>query len=94
MICKNELRCIMKDRYCSKCKHNPNAELEDYFIDRGYIPACKYGFKDCVYDPAYMLHEYYNDVWVREVYSMEKLEQEIKNGCDCDDGEYYENEDK
>ena len=30
----------------------------------------------------------------RELEELQAIEQEIKNGCDCDDGEYYENEDK
>lgn len=56
MICKNELRCVMKNRHCSKCKHNPNAELEDCFIDRGYVPSCKHQHEDCIHDPARLLY--------------------------------------
>ena len=95
MICKNELRCLMKDICCHECIHNPNAELEDCFIDRGYIPACKHRYGDCIHDPARLLYKYHNNSWYRERFSLEEIEEEIKNGCyDCDDGECYDDEDK
>lgn len=94
MICKNESRCTMKDRYCGVCKHNPNAELQDYFRDRGYIPVCEHGYDDCIHDPARKLYEYHNCSWTRQRYSLEELEKEVKNGCHCDDGDCYDDEDK
>lgn len=78
MQCNYELRCTMKDRYCKECKHNPNAELQDYFHDRGYIQTCKYGYDDCISDPAYLEHEGY----------------ESGNCDGCKDGYWYDDEDK
>lgn len=95
MICKNELRCTMKDRYCHVCKHNPNAKLEDHFNDRGYIPVCSHGYGDCIHDPARRLYEYHNgDSWIIRRYSLEELEEDVKLGCHCGDGSCYDDEDK
>ncbi|WP_291566877.1 MULTISPECIES: hypothetical protein [unclassified Clostridium] len=73
MSCKYELRCTMKDRHCKECKHNPKAELQDYFRDRGYVPSCPHGYDDCIHDPA-------------------KCGKEEK--CNCDDGCWYDDENK
>lgn len=95
MACKNELMCTNKDRYCSKCSHNPNATLEDYFYDRGYIPACGHGYDDCIHDPARRVYEYHNgNSWVRDLYTLDKLEEALREGCCCEGGEYYDDEDK
>lgn len=53
----------------------------------GYEPTCPYGYVDCVYDPAY-LREYNFDYWV---------ECGMPTGCGesvCENGEWYDNEDK
>lgn len=54
---EDKLRCIMNDYKCNICKRNPDAELQDCFVDRGYMPTCKYGYDDCVCDPAYLKNE-------------------------------------
>lgn len=96
MNCKYKLRCTMKDRYCKECKHNPKAELQDYFRDRGYVPVCRHGFDDCIHDPARRLYEYdEGDSWVREIYTREELIAQVENGCKYyDEEDCYDDEDK
>ena len=96
MICKNELRCTMKDVHCGECRENPKAELKSYFHDRGYIPTCLYGYDDCIHDPAYVLNEYDNGhcSWVRERYTRNTLLKAVEEGCNCDNGCDYDDEDK
>lgn len=54
---EDKLRCTSEGHMCNTCKRNPKAELPDHFHDRGYIPTCKYGYDDCVLDPAYLKDE-------------------------------------
>ena len=78
MECKYKLRCTMEGRYCNQCSRNANAKLKDYFYDRGYIPTCRYGYDDCILDPAYLEKEGYEG-----------------GNCDgCEDGNWYDDEDK
>ena len=94
MKCKHELRCTNKDYFCDSCKHNPNAEPEDYFVDRGYIPSCTYGHKDCINDPARLLYLYDKFEWIRNRFDKKKLEKEAQEGCFCEDEFDYDDEDK
>lgn len=96
MECKNKLRCIKygHSKFCETCIHNPDAKLIDNFIDRGYIPTCEHGYDDCTHDPALLLYNYDNCIWTKKYYTKEQLLKEIENGCRCEDGYNYDNEDK
>mgnify|MGYP000927218569 CR=1 FL=1 len=67
-------------------------ELKDRLIgnpqpcNKGYYqPICKYGYKDCVCDPAYIKANYPD--WYKELGSPTQCE-------DCTDGNCYDDEDK
>lgn len=94
--CKNKLRCkkYNNSRFCEVCVHNAKAKLKDNFIDRGYIPACKYGYDDCIHDPALLLYDYDDCAWTKKNYTKEQLIKEIEEGCSCEDGCNYDDEDK
>lgn len=98
MNCKHKERCINNswNNKCRACKHNPNAKLEDFFKDRGYVPICNHGFDDCIHDPARKLYEYDKGCsWTRNKYTREELIIEVNNGCRYDDEEdCYDDEDK
>lgn len=95
-VCKYAPRCKQKGRHCEECKHNPNAKLQDYFHDRGYIPVCYHEYDDCIHDPAKDLYEYDkgDNSWIRERYTREEFALEVKRGCYCESGMHYDNEDK
>lgn len=78
MSCKYEAKCSRVDIYCNECMHNPNAKLQDYFLDKGYVSTCKYEYYNCINDPAYLEKDGY--------------EGESCDGCL--DGSWYDDEDK
>jgi len=95
MECRISARCSNLGRCCYKCRHNPDAVLENFFDDRGYIPVCGWGHDDCIYDPARILYEYEKgDPWVRKAYTKDGLEEMVEAGCLCEDMCYYDDEDK
>lgn len=95
MTCKYEDRCMEKNIHCKVCSHNPKAKLHDYYFDVQYLPRCSYGADDCIHDPANKLRKYdKGNTYLREKYTREELEAELKKGCCCDDGDLYEVDDK
>lgn len=87
ILCEYEERCELYGKRCSSCKRNRNATLKDFFKDRGYAPTCPHGYDDCILDPAYLIYMKYNKI--------EDFDYDISEGCnDCDNGEWYDDEDK
>lgn len=93
-------KCIYDPRQwqiCEKCRENPkyaNYPRHSYFQE--YKPVCPKGYDDCIYDPAYIKHEYPN--WYKELYGDLSPEEAVltKKGC-MEEGEYceyYDDEDK
>lgn len=74
-----------REEYLKKKK-----EYENFYnnVRRKYIPSCKYGYTNCIYDKEY-IKAYYPE-WYKEL--------EAENGalsCDnCEDGSEYDDEDK
>lgn len=51
-----------------------------------YTSSCKYGYNDCICDPAYLIFRGWGS---------KEVEEELVNGCtNCEDGEWYDDEDK
>lgn len=66
------------------------------YREDAYKPTCPHGFDDCIHDPAYSLYKYDGDIgcYCRERYTREELLQLVKEGCDCEEGCMYDDEDK
>ena len=71
--------------HCSHCTRN--LDFSDYF--KAYNPTCRFGYEDCIHDPAYIFC--YHKEWYHELYG-DILPQDVES-CECD-GSDYDWEDK
>lgn len=56
-----------------------------------YEPTCKFGYEDCICDPAYIKYVY--PEWYTELYG-DVTPGEVDDCYDCDNGSRYDDEDK
>lgn len=56
-----------------------------------YEPACKFGYADCIYDPAYIKFD--DPEWYTELYG-DVDPSEVDDCYDCNNGSRYDDEDK
>lgn len=94
-VCSHYGECASHKTACDTCIRNfKNKYKEDNF--KRYIPVCKYGHKYCVNDPAY--EKYWMPQKYQEWYGEIKPEEasELEDCCcsSCQDGSWYDNEDK
>ena len=92
-------KCAANKNNCLKCIDNPiyaNFPRISYFTP--YKPTCPYGYTDCVYDPAYILHidpdwykDLYGDKTPEEAFKIQCLKSYEKDKYHC---EHYDDEDK
>jgi hypothetical protein len=78
------MNCINVE-HCSHCIRN--LDFGDYF--KAYNPTCRFGYEDCIHDPAYIFC--YHKEWYHELYG-DILPQDVES-CECD-GSNYDWEDK
>ena len=78
------MNCINVE-HCSHCTRN--LDFSDYF--KAYDPTCRFGYEDCIPDPAYIFC--YHKEWYHELYG-DILPQNV-DSCECD-GSDYDWEDK
>lgn len=94
-ICSYEGVCCSDRNLCETCTRNYANKYKSDNL-QWYIPACKYGFEDCVLDPAYMKR--WHSQWYEKNYGDMSPEDVIKLGdccCnDCSNGDCYDDEDK
>jgi hypothetical protein len=62
-----------------------------------YRPTCKFGWDDCIYDPAYIYSTYPD--WYKSLYgdmTPEEAASKFKKSCcfNCTNGDLYDDEDK
>ena len=67
------------------------------FKDVYYRPICKFGWDDCIYDPAYIYSTYPD--WYKSLYgdmTPEEAASKFKKSCcfNCTNGDLYDDEDK
>ena len=66
------------------------------FKDVYYRPTCKFGWDDCIYDPAYIYSTY--PEWYKTLYGDQTPEEATKfaKSCcfNCTNGDLYDDEDK
>lgn len=92
--------CVTDRSECIKCRDNhiyKNVPTQSLY--QAYIPTCPRGYKDCIYDPAYIKHHY--PWWYKELYGDITPRQASEQSCtkkvrEDPDEEYYcyDNEDK
>ena len=80
------MNCINVE-HCSHCTRN--LDFSDYF--KAYNPTCRFGYEDCIHDPAYILC--YHKQWYHEMWG-DTPTNEVTDCCQCNDGESYDWEDK
>lgn len=74
--------------HCSHCIRN--LDFGDYF--KAYDPTCRFGYEDCIHDPAYIYC--YHREWYHELYG-DKLPEKLSDECEyCHNGDCYDDEDK
>ena len=73
--------------HCSHCTRN--LDFSDYF--KAYNPTCRFGHDDCIHDPAYIFC--YHKRWYHELWG-DIPPHEVEDCCQCNDGEFYDDEDK
>lgn len=56
--------------------------------ERNYQPVCPKGYKDCVYDPAYVKHNY--PEWYAKLYGSLSVEEAANQSCLAQINEEYE----
>ena len=78
------MNCINVE-HCSHCTRN--LDFSDYF--KAYNPTCRFGYEDCVHDPAYIFC--YHKEWYHELYG--DIPPQDVESCECD-GSDYDWEDK
>ena len=94
--CTMKKYCINKDTdACASCIRSPrNVFRSDNF--RRYKPVCRYGYSDCINDPA--CEKYWRNEWYLKFYgdiSPEEAVQHKRSCCvDCTNGSFYDDEDK
>lgn len=90
-ICIREEECVNKGDACSTCVRNlRNVYRQDNF--KPYLPVCKYGYEDCINDPA--LEKWlYAKRYLRR-YGDVMPEVAAKNSCclDCHNGDLYDDD--
>ena len=88
-ICK---KCVSPKENCKDCKDNPiyaNIPKTSKFM--AYIPTCPRGYKDCVYDPAYikLYHpQFYKDEYGNKT-PYEAAEECMQRVVEDPDEKYY-----
>lgn len=92
-MCRCEDECVNKGDACSTCIRNlRNVYRQDNF--KLYLPVCKYGYEDCINDPA--CEKWCNPEWYLNNYGdvMPSVAAKDKNsGCfDCHNGDLYDDE--
>lgn len=83
--------CINKNKECYRC--SIIIKTKNYY--KTYEPSCQFGFKDCIFDPAYI--KYKDPNWYKEKYGNLTLHEAMKISCkECikENGLYYDDEDK
>lgn len=86
-------KCLADRSLCEVCRDNPKYKdypKESHFQD--YIPTCPQGYKDCVFDPAY-IKLYYPD-WYKREYGDMSPEEAAAMHCDENFIGCYDWEDK
>lgn len=78
------MNCINVE-HCSHCTRN--LDFGDYF--KAYNPTCRFGYEDCIHDPAYIFC--YHKEWYHELYG--DISPQDVDSCECD-GSDYDWEDK
>ena len=79
--------CINEGKLCNSCSRN--FSFTDYFQE--YHPTCRFGYYDCINDPAYILcyhKQWYHDMWGGV------LPQDVTDCNSCINGSDYDDEDK
>lgn len=79
--------CMNEGELCDSCSRN--LAFTDYF--KAYNPTCRFGNDDCIHDPAYILC--YHRRWYHEMWG-DTPPNEVTDCCQCNDGSYYDWEDK
>lgn len=86
-------KCVTDKELCERCKDNPKyADYPRVSYFKAYIPVCPQGYDDCVCDPAYIQHHY--PAWYKELYGDMTLEEAAAKGCNAEDEDCYDDEDK
>ena len=86
-------KCVTDKSNCDRCKDNPKyADYPKVSFYSEYISLCPQGYKDCVYDPAYIKHHY--PEWYEDMWRDKTPEEIVKEKCDPDDKYCYDDEDK
>lgn len=71
-------------------------EGENIFTYTEYQPTCKYGLKDCIFDPAYIKATY--PKWYEKIYDSKTPEEASRDPRSCqlctENNNLYDNEDK
>jgi hypothetical protein len=72
-------------------------EGPDQFKSVYYRPTCKFGWDECIYDPAYIYSTYPD--WYKSLYgdmTPEEAASKFKKSCcfNCTNGDLYDDEDK
>ena len=75
------------EKYCPNC----GAKMKWDGMTNEYAPTCKFGYADCIRDPAYIKHEH--PEWYTELYG-DVDPSEVDDCYDCKNGSRYDDEDK
>lgn len=88
-------RCVNKDTdKCDNCIDHPKWQdrpTQSYF--ELYRRTCPHGYRDCIYDPAYI--KFWYPDWYKDLYGDKTPQEVVRESCnDCEDGDRYDDEDK